>query len=122
MIVSSFGHPDQITIFSTSRDVNLIISPFICYLVQIFFAVRLFRFSRSWLLAIICCVLGGVSFVGTLVDASQALNRQNMSGNMNAQYWLTILSLVSGAVCDVIITGSLVFYLRKQRAMVKISR
>lgn len=89
---------------------------------QLFFAFRLFKFSGSWLLAIICVILGGTSFVGTLVDAARALNRGSMGGNMNAQYWLTVLSLVSGAMCDLIITAGLVFYLRKSRAVIKVSR
>lgn len=89
---------------------------------QLFFAFRLFKFSRSWLLAIICATLGGISFGGTLADAARALNRGSMKGNMNAQYWLTVLSLVSGAMCDLIITAGLVFYLRKRRAAIKISR
>ncbi|KAL4067489.1 hypothetical protein V8B97DRAFT_1873585 [Scleroderma yunnanense] len=122
MTVSSFGHPNEITIFATPRTVNLIITPFICYLVQLFFAYRLFKFSGSWLLAAVCIILGGISFVGTLIDAARALNRKSMHGNMNAQYWLTVLSLVSGAVCDLIITAGLVFYLRKRRAVIKVSR
>lgn len=122
MTVSSYGHPNEITIFTTSRSVNVIITPFICYFVQLFFAFRLFKFSGSWLLAIICVILGGTSFVGTLVDAARALNRGSMGGNMNAQYWLTVLSLVSGAMCDLIITAGLVFYLRKSRAVIKVSR
>lgn len=89
---------------------------------QLFFVFRLFKFSGSWLLVIICVILGGTSFVGTLVDAARALNRGSMKGNMNAQYWLTVLSLVSGAMCDLIITAGLVFYLRKTRAAIKVSR
>ncbi|KAI6026038.1 hypothetical protein EDC04DRAFT_227592 [Pisolithus marmoratus] len=122
MTVTAFGKPDEVTIFTPSRGANLVITPFICYLVQLFFAFRLFKFSGSWLLATICFILGGTSFVGTLVDAARALNRQSMGGNMNAQYWLTILTLVSGATCDLIITAGLVFHLRKQRTLTKISR
>ncbi|KAI6143760.1 hypothetical protein BKA82DRAFT_158180 [Pisolithus tinctorius] len=120
--VAAFGKPNEVTIFTPSRGANLVITPFICYLVQLFFAFRLYRFSGSWLLAIVCSVLGGISFIGTLVDAARALNRQSLGGNMNAQYWLTILTLVSGATCDLIITAGLVFHLRKQRAKTKISR
>ncbi|KAI6000946.1 hypothetical protein F5J12DRAFT_244857 [Pisolithus orientalis] len=138
--VTAFGKPNEVTIFTPSRGANLVITPFICYLVQVrnldeqcsytelgsfhqlFFAFRLYRFSGSWLLSMICFVLGGISFVGTLVDAARALNRQSLEGNMNAQYWLTILTLVSGAMCDLIITTGLVFHLRKQRAKTKISR
>lgn len=120
--VAVFGKPNEVTIFTPSRGANLVITPFICYLVQLFFAFRLYRFSGSWLLAIVCSVLGGISFIGTLVDAARALNRQSLGGNMNAQYWLTILTLVSGATCDLIITAGLVFHLRKQCAKTKISR
>ncbi|KAI5993111.1 hypothetical protein F5J12DRAFT_434551 [Pisolithus orientalis] len=120
--VTAFGKPNEVTIFTPSRGANLVITPFICYLVQLFFAFRLYRFSESWLLSMICFVLGGISFVGTLVDAARALDRQSLGGNMNAQYWLTILTLVSGAMCDLIITTGLVFHLRKQRAKTKISR
>lgn len=120
--VSSYGKPNEITIFTPSRGANLVITPFICYLVQLFFAFRLFRFSGSWFLAGICFIFGGISFVGTLVDAARALNRYSMGGDMNAQYWLTILTLVSGATCDLIITAGLVFHLRKQRALTKMSR
>ncbi|KAI6165310.1 hypothetical protein EDD17DRAFT_1754520 [Pisolithus thermaeus] len=120
--VSAYGKPNEVTIFTPSRGANLVITPFICFLVQLFFAFRLFRFSGSWLLAIICVILSGISFIGTLVDATRALNRQSMAGNMNAQYWLTILALVSGATCDLIIAAGLVFHLRKQRALTKLSR
>ncbi|KAI6126783.1 hypothetical protein F5141DRAFT_356260 [Pisolithus sp. B1] len=120
--ISAYGKPNEVTIFTPSRGANLVITPFIYYLVQLFFAFRLFRFSGSWLLAIICVILGGISFIGTLVDATRALNRHSMGGDMNAQYWLTILTLVSGATCDLIITAGLVFHLRKQRALTKLSR
>lgn len=55
------------------------------------------------LLAVICFVLGGISFVATLVDAERVLNRQSMRGGMDAQYWRSILTQVSGAACDLII-------------------
>ncbi|KAI6021260.1 hypothetical protein EDC04DRAFT_379116 [Pisolithus marmoratus] len=122
MTVTSFGKPDEITIFTSSRAANLVITPFICYLVQLFFGFRLFRFSGSWLLAGICSVLGGISFVGALVDAARVINWQSLGTNMDALYWLTILTLVSGATCDLIITAGLAFHLRKQRALTKISR
>ncbi|KAI6017122.1 hypothetical protein EDC04DRAFT_2576860 [Pisolithus marmoratus] len=122
MTVTSFGKPDEITISTSSRSANLVITPFICYLVQRFFAFRLFRFSGSWLLAGICSVLGGISFVGALVDAARVINWQSLGTNMDALYWLTTLTLVSGATCDLIITAGLTFHLRKQRALTKISR
>ncbi|KAI5993098.1 hypothetical protein F5J12DRAFT_786083 [Pisolithus orientalis] len=91
--VAAFGKPNKVMIFTSSRGANLVITTFICYLVQLFFAFHLYRFSESWLLPTICSILGGISFVGTLINTARALSRQSLGGNMNAQYWLTILTL-----------------------------
>lgn len=109
--VTHFGEPAAVAIFIPSRGANLVISAFIFSLVQLFFVYRLFSLSRHWLLAIICCILSGVSLVGMVIDAAIILH----GGNYNAESWLAVPSLACAASCDLVVTGSLVFYLRKKR-------
>ncbi|KAG2118298.1 hypothetical protein DEU56DRAFT_865878 [Suillus clintonianus] len=115
MTVTGCQNPDGVTIFSSSRDANLILTPLISTLVQMFFIYRLFKFSGSKTLAAFCGILSTLNLAGTLVDAAKALSISADRTAQNARNWLTILTLVSAAVCDLVITIGLVYFLQRER-------
>lgn len=115
LTVTGCENPDSVTIFSNSRDANLILTPLISTLVQMFFIYRLFKFSGSKTLAAFCGILSMLNFTGTLVDASTALGISPNRTAKNARNWLTILTLVAAAVCDLVITIGLIYFLQRER-------
>ncbi|KIJ62688.1 hypothetical protein HYDPIDRAFT_30280 [Hydnomerulius pinastri MD-312] len=119
LTVSAFGNPDKITIYSTPRAANVILTPFICILSQSFFIFRLFRMSRSFWLLSLCAVLSLLNLAGTLVIAIKALNQSLVTNGFNTPDWLTVLAMVCGTTCDLIITTGLVYTLQQQRSTSK---
>lgn len=119
LTVSGCENPDGVTIFSNSRDANLILTPLISTFVQAFFIYRLFKFSGSKTLAAFCGILSMLNLTGTLVDASTALGISTDRTAKNARNWLTILTLVAAAVCDLVISIGLVYFLQRERRRTK---
>lgn len=118
--VTGCENPDGVTIFSSSRDANLILTPLISTLVQMFFIYRLFKFSGSKTVAAFCGILSMLNLTGTLVDAANALGVSANRTAQNARNWLTILTLVAAAVCDLVITIGLVYFLQRERRRTKV--
>jgi hypothetical protein len=82
---------------------------------QMFFIYRLFKFSESKTIAAFCGILSMLNLTGTLVDAVKALSISTNRTTQNARDWLTILTLVASAVCDLITTIGLVYVLQRER-------
>lgn len=122
LTVSGCHNPDDITIFSSSRDVNLIMTPLISTLVQMFFIHRLFKFSGSKTIAAFCGILSVLNLIGTLVDAVKALGLATNRTAQHAQDWLTILTLVAAAVCDLVTTIGLVYFVQRERRRTKVQQ
>lgn len=122
LTVRGCQNPDDITIFSNSRDANLIMTPLISTLVQMFFIHRLFKFSGCKTVAAFCGILSMLNLIGTLVDAVKALSISTNRTSQNAQDWLTILTLVAAAVCDLVTTVGLVYFLQHERRRTKVQQ
>ncbi|KAG1809670.1 uncharacterized protein BJ212DRAFT_596471 [Suillus subaureus] len=120
LTVKGCENPDSVTIFSSSRDANLILTPLISTLVQMFFIYRLFKFSGSKTVAAFCGILSILNLTGTLVDAVEALSGSANRTAQNTRNWLTILTLVAAAVCDLITTIGLVYVLQRERRRTKV--
>ncbi|KAG1836395.1 hypothetical protein DFJ58DRAFT_749796 [Suillus subalutaceus] len=115
LTVTGCEDPDGVTIFSSSRDANLILTPLISTLVQMFFIYRLFKLSGSKTVAAFCGILSMLNLTGTLVDAVGALSISANRTAQNARNWLTITTLVAATVCDLITTIGLVYVLQRER-------
>lgn len=115
LTVTGYENPDGVTIFSSSRDANIVLTPLISTLVQMFFIYRLFKFSGSRTIAAFCGILSILNLTGTLVDAAKALDISTNRTTENARNWLTILTLVAAAACDLVITIGLVYFLQRER-------
>ncbi|KAG2129168.1 uncharacterized protein EDB93DRAFT_1182218 [Suillus bovinus] len=115
LTVTGCENPDGVTIFSSSRDANIVLTPLISTLVQMFFIYRLFKFSGSKMLAAFCGIFSMLTLTGTLVDAAKALDIPTNRTGKNALNWLTILTLVAATVCDLVITIGLVYFLQRER-------
>ncbi|KAG2136694.1 hypothetical protein DEU56DRAFT_737108 [Suillus clintonianus] len=120
LTVTGFENISGETIFDGPRNANLILTPLISTLVQMFFIYRLFKFSGSKIIAASCIVLSMMNLVGTLTDASKAINHSANRAAENAEEWLTILTLVAAAVCDLIITIGLVYFIQRERRQTKV--
>ncbi|OAX32848.1 hypothetical protein K503DRAFT_860113, partial [Rhizopogon vinicolor AM-OR11-026] len=120
LTISGFNNPGSITIFSDPRDANLILTPLISTFVQIFFIYRLFILSGSKIIAAFCIILSILNLVGTLVNAVKAIDYTAQSED--TQNWLTILTLVAAAACDLAITIGLVYFLQRERRRTKVNQ
>ncbi|KAF8839771.1 hypothetical protein BDN67DRAFT_729007 [Paxillus ammoniavirescens] len=123
LIVSSFGEPNEITIFSRPRTASVVLTPFIAILSQSFFVFRLFRLSHSYSLLLLCAFLSVLNIVGTLINAAKTLDHSLMfGGSSDEPSWLTVLTVACGGACDLIITTGLVYNLRVQQSTSKLAQ
>ncbi|KIK22546.1 hypothetical protein PISMIDRAFT_680135 [Pisolithus microcarpus 441] len=119
-LVAAFGNFDEVTIFTPSRGANLFVTRYVVLVrnrnkqttVCFLYGTGFWRRSLSTLLRISCLRILGQLIAGCLmfragrdklVDAVRVLNRQSMREGMDARYWLTTPTQVSGAACDLII-------------------
>lgn len=112
--INEYGQPATIASFS-SFYASVILSAFIDFTAQAFFAYRIKKFSGKWIAAGICgfaafvrlvmIVMGGV--LGSV--ATDVVQFQAKWG------WLVTSMLALGAAIDVTVAVSLCFYLRQHR-------
>ncbi|KAG0697659.1 hypothetical protein DFH29DRAFT_878530 [Suillus ampliporus] len=61
-----------------------------------------------------------LNLAGTLVNAAKALGVSTNRNAQNARNWLIILTLVAAAVCDLVITIGLLYFLQRERRRTKV--
>ncbi|KAF5346075.1 hypothetical protein D9756_010833 [Leucocoprinus leucothites] len=102
------------------------LSGLITFLVQTFFAVRLFRLlPHPWrFIGPLCIVLSTMRLAGSLYVAHSAFISNSLSRFATVNDWLITYLLSIGAATDLIIATSMIYYLLKQRerALSKSSR
>ncbi|KAF9220373.1 hypothetical protein BS17DRAFT_348975 [Gyrodon lividus] len=119
LVVTAFGEPNEITIFSKPRTGSIVLTPFISMLSQSFFIFRLFRLSHNIWLLLLCAILVVINLVGTLLNAVKTVDQSLLSDSPNSPSWLTVLILACGGACDLIITTGLVYNLRVRQSTSK---
>ncbi|KAF9457207.1 hypothetical protein BDZ94DRAFT_1314412 [Collybia nuda] len=96
---------------------SVILEVLITAIVQGFFAFRIYRLSKTLWISGVCWVLGLLRLGGGLALAAESYRdvpREPNTTVLTVTYaWLITLSLIVGALVDVLIAGSLCFYLKR---------
>ncbi|KAJ7108342.1 hypothetical protein C8R44DRAFT_885088 [Mycena epipterygia] len=113
--VTQYGRPDLIDILPRSLDVSIIISGVIGPLEQGWFAWRLWKFSKTVPLPLICFTLSVLRLAGSLGLSTIALRGFPLPEFEARAGWLIIAILTVGVSVDVMLTFTLCYYLRYWR-------
>ncbi|KAJ7028983.1 hypothetical protein C8F04DRAFT_1265380 [Mycena alexandri] len=111
LTVTEYGQPEMLAIPPKSLDVAIFLSGWIGLLEQAWFTYRLYRFTKSLWLPLICAILAL-----TRVGGSVGLFAVSLAGFTIQEYvtrvmWLIEAVIIVGAVLDVILAVSLCYYL-----------
>ncbi|KAF5376006.1 hypothetical protein D9757_008814 [Collybiopsis confluens] len=124
--VTHFGDEETLsTRFPLSIPLALLCHGIITMLVQSYFAYRIARFADNnhpYIIPAICTILMFCSLVSDVAvvateTASLYTGKSSIATYFGKMEWLIIIPLVLRNVVDVIISGTMVYYLRKQRSM-----
>ncbi|KAJ7118435.1 hypothetical protein C8R43DRAFT_1036276 [Mycena crocata] len=113
LTISDYGQPQPMTV-PQSFFVALIFSGIIGSSVQLFFAHRVFQISRTPYIPVFCGALSVSRLVGTLVLAGYAFS-VDFTGYLARFGWLLNAVWSISAANDVLIAGTLAFYLYRAR-------
>ncbi|KAG2363334.1 hypothetical protein BDR07DRAFT_1404677 [Suillus spraguei] len=94
MTVSTYGNPSQLDVLPLAADLSIVLSSLTVFIVQSFYAFRLWRLSRSVFLPILCEMISAVAQTSMLIG-------------------LIALSWIARAVCDLITTVGVAWSLKK---------
>ncbi|KIM81812.1 hypothetical protein PILCRDRAFT_491229 [Piloderma croceum F 1598] len=114
--ISNWG--DVIVLIRTtwSLEVEIVIAPAVAMIVQCFFAIRIWRYSKNWVLAAIIVILSAVQLgfgIAFMVHGFQNPIFAFKGSKTNS--FLTGTGLAADIACDFVITVSMCYYLRKNR-------
>ncbi|KAF8186291.1 hypothetical protein BJ912DRAFT_469028 [Pholiota molesta] len=111
-----YGEPQHLTKFRALGSTT-VIGGVITLLVQGFFAIRLFQVLPKPYssIGILCVLLSLVRCAAAVYLTIQALTFANVTEYRDRMGWLITTLLVVGAAVDVIIAGSMLYYLAKKR-------
>ncbi|KAG0694068.1 hypothetical protein DFH29DRAFT_1073023 [Suillus ampliporus] len=115
MTVSTYGDPSQLSVFPLAADLAIPLSAFTVFIVQSFYAFRLWRLTRNFFLPILCEMLSVIAQTFTLILAARAISMTNFTTFEDSQIRLIALSFIARAVCDCITTAGITWGLKTKR-------
>jgi hypothetical protein len=115
MTVSTYGDLSQLKVLPLAADLAIPLSAFTAFIVQSFYAFRLWKLTQNIFLPILCEIISAIAQVSTLILSSYAFSMTDLTTFEDNRIVLITLSLIARAVCDIITTISLVWSLRKKR-------
>ncbi|KAG2344176.1 hypothetical protein BDR05DRAFT_962062 [Suillus weaverae] len=114
MTVSTYGDPSQLSVFPLAVDLAILLSSFTVFIVQSFYAFRLWKLARNISLPLLCQTFSVVAQTLTLILAARAFSMANLTAYEESQSLLIALSFVARAVCDWITTAGIAWSLKKK--------
>ncbi|KAG1871214.1 hypothetical protein DFJ58DRAFT_762833 [Suillus subalutaceus] len=115
MTVSTYGDPSQLDVLPLAADLAIPLSAFTAFIVQSFYAFRLWKLSEKIFLPILCETISVVAQISTLILSPRAFGMTNLTDFENSQISLITLSFVARAVCDLITTAAITWTLYHKR-------
>ncbi|KAG1797641.1 uncharacterized protein BJ212DRAFT_1488885 [Suillus subaureus] len=115
MTVSTYGDPSQLTVLPLAADLAVPLSGLTVFIVQSFYAFRLWRLTRNAFLPILCQMLSLIAQISTFVVTAKAISMTDLVDFGNNQMLLVELSFVARAACDLITTAGIAWSLKKER-------
>ncbi|KAJ7105851.1 hypothetical protein C8R44DRAFT_886312 [Mycena epipterygia] len=113
--VVQYGHPELLAIVPDSLNLAIILSGFIGPMEQVWFAYRVYKFSKRYYLPVFCTVLSVTRACGSVALGTIALQRMPILVFVNKWGWLIIFLLMIGALTDIILVAALCYPLSTWR-------
>ncbi|KAF9075135.1 hypothetical protein BDP27DRAFT_34540 [Rhodocollybia butyracea] len=118
MVVTDYFQPELLLKASSALATSIVLGAMEDFLVQITYTYRLYRFSGRLPISIFCCVL--VVFLGFVLALSMKLSQaaattQSMILYEASHQWLIFTILFGHAALDIIISGSICYFLTVQK-------
>lgn len=115
-MVSGWGNPATLMAAPWSFSVAIILTALTAYLAQIFFARRLWVFSKNVIVSGLIVAIAFAQFLAALAGASQVLASQLTDSMKLSTFDAFAVWLASSAACDILIAGGMIFYIRKSKS------
>ncbi|KAG2073540.1 hypothetical protein BDR04DRAFT_1094450 [Suillus decipiens] len=120
--VSGYGNPLTLLVFPLGADAAILFTAITGALVESSFAFRLWKLSKTLILPIISLVLCLLAQSIALVMTVKAFTMTSLVTFEIDEDRLITLSLTSRLVCELTLTLSMVWYLRKQKSSTRFAR
>ncbi|KAG1900533.1 uncharacterized protein F5891DRAFT_297043 [Suillus fuscotomentosus] len=115
MTVSTYGDPSQLQVLPLAADSAIPLSACTAFIVQSFYAFRLWKLSKKVYLPILCEMISLIAGIATLIISSRAFDMTDITIFEDSQTILIALSLMARTVCDVITTVAITWSLYHKR-------
>ncbi|KAH7906802.1 hypothetical protein BJ138DRAFT_577958 [Hygrophoropsis aurantiaca] len=115
MTISSFNDPSLLVVFPIGADLGMVFTSLIGGITEAFFIYRLVKFSKTLAFPVLCGTLSLLTHISGIVIAGGAFKMTSGAEFVATQFKLVTVGLVSDTVCALLITGGLVYHLKKSR-------
>jgi len=115
MTVSNYGNPSLSSVLSVWTEVVILLTSFTTFIVQSFYAFRLWKLSRKVVLPILSEMISIVAQTSILILVSRAISMTNSWTFEDHQNLMIMLSFISRAVCDLTTTVGIAWNLKQKR-------
>jgi hypothetical protein len=115
MTISTYGDPSQLSVFPLAVDLAVPLSSFTVFIVQSYYAFRLWKLARNVSLPILCQTFSVVAQTLTLILTARAFFMTNLTTFEESQNLLIAFSFITRAVCDWITTAGIAWSLKKKQ-------
>ncbi|KAH9999613.1 hypothetical protein BJV74DRAFT_161685 [Russula compacta] len=113
-LIVNFGNVAKLNADMWALNAQVIVNAFICYLVQIFYARRLYIMSKNIVVPVIVVLLGGVTLADGFIYAAEAARLEQYS-RFNTLIWVISTGSGSSAVADILIALSMCWCLYRKK-------
>ncbi|KAJ7272967.1 hypothetical protein C8J57DRAFT_263377 [Mycena rebaudengoi] len=115
MTITDYGHPERLLLVPQSLVAAFIFSGLIGSSVQSFFALRIYRLSKSPYIPCLCWALSFLRLLGSLIGAVFAFSMQSVASYQAHFRWLLATVWIASVVSDLTIALTLVYFLYRAR-------
>lgn len=115
MSVSTYGDPSRLNVLPLAADLTIILSGFTAFIVQSFYAFRLWKLTRNIFLPILCEIISVVAQTSMLILSARAIYMKDLTTFMDSQIVLISLGWLARGACDFITTAGIAWTLKKKR-------
>ncbi|KIK37767.1 hypothetical protein CY34DRAFT_15497 [Suillus luteus UH-Slu-Lm8-n1] len=115
MTVSTYGDPSRLNILPLAADLTIILSGFTVFIVQSFYAFRLWKLTRNIFLPILCEIISVVAQTSMLILSARAIYMTDLTTFMDSQIVLISLGWLARGLCDLITTVGIAWTLKNKR-------
>ncbi|TFK35273.1 pyridoxal phosphate-dependent transferase [Crucibulum laeve] len=115
MVITNFGHPERLVRNPDSMNSAVLIGGMVDHLVKAIFIYRLYKFSGTLYIPIPLGLLSVFLFSIVVLSTVKALEAVPLRPHSPELEWLLSVTFVGSAVQDLMVAGSMCYYIQKTR-------